>query len=146
MRTVRQPQGSSLCVAACLAMILDTSLNAILSRVHLRYEGDTEKGHLYLPMKEVVRVLYEEGFAYGGGLVFEQPLTAVDEVIQASVTLRRPCDALVSVKSVNHKDALHMVVWDWQCQVVRDPQKDGYQNLSHYQIVEWGSVVPLNEI
>lgn len=148
MITVKQPHGSKVCMAACLAMIAGVTLDEVLAEVRLREPPKHPGKGGYLDLAEAVRWLAEHGYIYG--IVIGNLSGIGDNVEEIAVVhdlkvILRDNPALLGVKSTTFEGCMHSVVWDNEAGVVRDPNPKVPETtkLSEYEIDEWAPVVKL---
>lgn len=134
MLLVRQPMGSYLCVAACVAMITGRTVKDLCEE----HGWDvTDSGMKWWSLERAFIALVKEGW---GPVFFDQK---PDRVIL------HDCVALVGVESetVKLKDgtaALHSVVWHKDGYIL-DPQKDGRHLVDDYVVIDWCPLMPFTQ-
>lgn len=94
MMLVQQTQKGE-CGAACLAMVLDLSLEAVLREVRDMHEDEEAYLEWGLVPEDMIEVLFQHG------IVARESVTRPDE---------RP--AILTVPSLNYPGLLHYIVWD----------------------------------
>ena len=152
-RTVRQPEGSALCVAACVATLLGVDAEVLPedliqkwfnAGVILPEKSGTFRIPWYMPLWGAVTVLAPQGVGAGVGVSWDVESPAVldrkvlrsgDACLQLSDILISMTPALVTVKSAYYPNGLHSVVWDNEQTMFRDPA--GSRAVDDYEIVEW---------
>lgn len=158
MRTVKQPEGSALCVAACVAMILDfesvsdllhwgiREVGIHLSDVHPPFQHYFTDPRC-LTLSQALKLLATRDMIVG---VWCTPYTPVKDTQTSWITEidLMTTDALLTVRSESFSNLRHMVVWDHaDGRVVRDPSpKCGeYRMISDYEILEIFPVASLKD-
>lgn len=145
MKTVKQPEWSGLCVAACIAMITGDELDDIVDGVKLRWCD--EHGLMYVPLTECISSLAQRSYMYGLSLsVTNTEALAETRDLDLSVDLDQ-WPAILTVASPSKKGILHCVVWDPEKGVIRDPlpDKEDTSDFDRYDIREWTPVAKIKE-
>ena len=113
-KTIKQPEGSLICIAAVTAMALGKSLKYVCRLMKPSYHED---GRPYYRTREMLKVLGSHGIHCG--------LIAIGDG-KFSKKIRLSCNipmidmlAILTVPSPEITGAYHVVFWDGQ--VVRDP-------------------------
>ena len=131
--TVKQPEGSKLCGAACMAMICGYDLPMLYSALSEMHPGRTpfnieeeleEKYPHFCHLIDICSFLAHHGYMAG---IHAQASNAENggrmgfgDTIEILVPVRiADAPALVGIDSENHRGKLHWVFWDGK--VVRDP-------------------------
>lgn len=130
MRTIRQPDGSS-CVAACVAMIIDESVDYVLGAVKRDEDGP-------VPLRQAYALLALHGWC---GMAFdERTATAVIRKQNVEIEGMHDHTALVTVDSPL-EGKLHLVVYDGDEKCIRDPLCDGVRFVRDYNVKEWSPLI-----
>jgi len=134
-KTVKQPKGSMVCVAAVAAMATGHTLAEVESHiVPLIWEN----GKRYYPLSELIRFLGGCGVSYGVSVHTGEPLK-VTRNTRFTVEIRMTNPAILLVDSFVNSDWTHLIFWDGK--KVRDPNPDVKKaKLSDYTVHE---IVPL---
>lgn len=147
MRTIKQPEHSALCGAACVAMITDKELSDIMPYT-IEFEPndpffDHYKGSRYMNLVCVIKALADFNFMAGLCCVFPDPINFSN---YPTITLT-PDNLMerVCLLTVVSKPAMHMVVWDPEVRRVRDPLigRPELTPLSEYEVAD---VIPVTKI
>jgi len=138
MKLVRQPEGSGLCLAACVAMLTGEPLSTVMQEGRLL---KSEDGVEFLPDNEAAKFLAGRFLIYGLWLT-PQKFDGEETSLQLDLPLDQQ-PAILSVDSKTFKDSEHAVVWDNKRQVVLDPQSDDPKKLGDYSINCW---IPITKI
>jgi len=137
MNIVRQTE-SGLCLAACVAMVANCSLEEVVEKTRILKSQD---GVRFLPDNEAIKFLASRMLCYGLRLA---PGSEVNEdTPDFTVTVTTDCPAILGVLSENFPGFNHAVVWDNQRRKILDPLHDEPQPLSRYTVVEW---VPISHV
>ena len=139
MKLVKQPDGSGLCLAACVAMIVGCSLEYVLGRVKLS-KGQLPNGEPldWLPAREANKFLANHNYTYG--MVVDMGLN--DSLIVDGL---KSVNAILVCKDSQYEEFAHAIIWDADEQQVLDPTEDKPQELDKYEIIEWIPVTYLAE-
>lgn len=133
---IRQTE-PGLCLAACVAMVSGSSLDEVVAACTLRKLPGRK--HRFLPDHEAIRYLATRHLHCG--LRIRPPALVHGNMESFTITIRLDdAPGILSVKSANHEDLLHAVVWCPDRQMVLDPLHDTPQPLGWYELVEWGVV------
>lgn len=139
MNTIKQPPGSYLCAAYCVAIVTGGDINSIMLRAEDRGFLAEENDQKYLEMKGVSSSLGDYGFHFG---ISSLTPDMWDDFPNSEILALRwdwGNDCLLTVKSdISEFDAMHLVVWDSEQQAVRDPHpgKKELSPLEDYKIIE----------
>lgn len=141
MQHIRQPPGSGLCLAACVAMVTNCTLEEVVAGCRILTSVD---GVQFLPDNEAARFMATKWRLYGLRLRFEAPKALEADVthIQTEIGIQH-WPAILSVASVNFPGFEHAVVWDNVRRVVLDPLKAEPAAIEDYEILEWTPVCEL---
>jgi hypothetical protein len=151
LELVRQPEGSAWCLACCVAMICEHTLEAVITECHYQLREVPAphplEGLPYLPLQRAVRYLAQYGFGYGAPCSWPQPQTIPEGWDgELSYTVLETI-GLLSVRSRKYPDATgwHSVVYCPVRKLILDPQEIGPQKLTGYEMVEWACVPRLSK-
>lgn len=138
MNHVMQPK-NGLCMAACVAMLTNTSLDDVLTKARILKATDLG-GMEYLPTNEAIIYLARHMLCYGivGGPI---EFTKETKIVSFGISLEQ--NALLGVPSPNYEGEQHAVVWDASIQMIRDPLKAEPQSLLDYKVLEWAPIVEI---
>lgn len=137
-KTVKQPEGSFVCVAAVAAMAAATTLERAQGYIPSALD---DEGHLYYKISDAVQFLTAVGIK--SGLIFgsDEGLHCTDKTTLRTEWDFRGSPALLTVGSELYPGKFHFVLWDGK--KVRDPNP-GVPNttkLSRYTIFD---ITPLH--
>jgi len=157
--TVKQPQGSKLCGAACMAMICGYDLEALYRVVSDSHPGRepftiddelAEKYPHFCHMIDICSFLAEHGYMLGTHAVAEGAddgkRMSFGDVTEILIFVRIPgCPALVGVDSVNFPGKFHWVFWDGEYVRDPDPKQPDTRPLSDFdgKIYDWLPLIKL---
>lgn len=128
------------CMAACVAMVTNSSLQQVREACHFRFNRD--HNFYYIPDKELVRFLANRYYRLGMRADLSQrEIKSYYEDIAVYIPLQVP--AILTVESRNFPDVKHAVVWDPELRKIRDPQIEEPQELNEYKVFEWDPVTDL---
>ncbi len=117
------------CLAACLAMILCTTIEDVYLQIgHDGTRTGRDGQRIKITMRDAMRVLLVHGFALGTYIEF-------GEVITQFQHWQSP--ALVIVNGVNE---FHAVLFDGRNVLDPSPRRVGTYDLDDYQILQWWPV------
>lgn len=134
MELIRQPEGSYLCQACCVAMVSGRPLSEVISSCHMLKAPDGS-GKYYLTNYESAKFLWQNDIMFGCIGKFSNQKLDVDEGLNFEGVDKIP--AIVGVKSKKYVDGDHAVVWCPDRRMILDPQCDEPQPLSVYKVYEW---------
>lgn len=138
-KTIKQPPGSKVCVAAVAAMAVGRTLRYAENRMK---PTKVEGGHYY-KTSELLKFLGDHGIYAGAIWWWDEPVWAdKDTVLKLELPLAGR-QAIMCAPSESFKGYYHVVFWDGQH--VRDPSSTvpDTTDLETYQILE---IVPLTYI
>lgn len=118
MKTIKQPSGSKMCFAACVAMIADATLEEVLAEVELHQEG-------WLPLSQALMFLARHDVMLGMNIELEDVKGHDIAGTEINVTVDpRNHMAIAIVASTAFPGYDHAIVWDNEAGKFRDPCPD----------------------
>ncbi len=137
---VLQPDHSSLCLAACVAMVSGETLATVVRECVLVMESpDFEP---WMSDAEASRFLATRELSYGLWTCPPKKLTGKERSFSLSIRLDGD-PAIVSVDSLKIIGGTHAVVWCPVRRQVLDPQRPGFHDLSEYKVTHWTAIESL---
>lgn len=130
MQHIRQPKESALCLACCVAMVSDTTLDEVVISCELRGRPP------YLPMREAIRFLLKKDITVGSIMKFDE-FHVLSHKVGLHLEMVDDSDAIVGVKSKIVRGGRHAVVWDSENKIILDPQYARPRKLEQYLVDEW---------
>lgn len=127
-----------LCMAACVAMVANTSIEDVLANARILKPED---GIRYMPDNEAIKFLAGRMLCYGLRIKPGEKISSAIETFTVTVPLE--CPAILAVASENFPGHDHAVVWDSERRMVLDPLHDDPQPIERYKVLEW---VPVSHI
>ena len=142
MRTIKQGRNDGYCVAACAAILCNTSVKDFIKVIG---EPTTVCGNPKLNLTGYRDYDFERYLIlHNKSIDFARFRRSAIDLRKNTVIVRyeysyKKMDAYLVVKSQRHDDVTHAVVWDSKKKCVRDPNPflPARRKLSDYDIVYW---------
>jgi hypothetical protein len=134
-KTIKQPKGSLICVAAVAAMVVGKGLRYAENRMKLTY--DRKMQGYYYKYREILGFVGSHGIFCGAG--WHKKVTGREFRSYSSLRWETPTSvaAIMSVKSGLLCGACHLVFWDGRRVRDPDPSKPDRCKIIDYDIIDW---------
>lgn len=137
MNLVRQPERSSLCLAACVAMVAGETLATVVSECVLKM--DPPDFEPWMSDSEASRFLSTRSLSYGLAAFPTKKLTGKERSFNVSIPMDE-FPAILTVVSLTVTGGCHAVVWCPVRRRVLDPNRSGLHSLKQYTVVHWSVI------
>ena len=142
MKLVKQPLGSGCCLAACLAMVTDKTLEYVLANASLSYcdEYDLE----YLPLTEAIHYLADHCMTMGVSITPQSKMFEGIQEFNAVIQVDN-ADSILTVPSNNLEGARHCIVYSGG--EIYDPYPiNQVKTLEELEVFEWWLIQRIEEL